>query len=101
MQVYPTASYHWTQLPDCHGKPLGGRLLNCDEKGIIGQDIRDIIGRRNKQIIKDIEMFIHLRMPEPITILICLLAAENVIQLISMLCHFVAIMEKRRTCRRV
>lgn len=30
-------------------------LLNCDEKGIIGQDIRDIIGHKNKQIIKDIE----------------------------------------------
>lgn len=30
-------------------------LLNCNENRIVGQDIRNIIGRRNKQIIKDIE----------------------------------------------
>jgi adenylate cyclase len=30
-------------------------LLNIDEKSATGQDVRDIVGRRNKQIIKDIE----------------------------------------------
>lgn len=29
-------------------------ILNCDEKSISGRDVRDVIGHRNKQIIKDI-----------------------------------------------
>ncbi len=38
-------------------------LLNCKETRIIGEDIRDIIGRRNKQIIKDIENVYTTKIP--------------------------------------
>ncbi len=38
-------------------------LLNCQETRIIGNDIRDVIGRRNKQIIKDIKSVYTTKQP--------------------------------------